>query len=81
MSCKPITPYILALKDLGYSYEHDKSELRFFQQDGIISSTIISFDLETKTVSKYRDVYVEPITMQEFKCINDILKYELGWIE
>ena len=80
MNSRVLTPYVQALKALGYSYEHDKNEMRFFRQNDVLSSTIICFDFETKTVSKYRDVYADQITMDEFNAINDILKHDLEWI-
>ena len=44
MNSRVLTPYVQALKALGYSYEHDKNEMRFFRQNDVLSSTIICFD-------------------------------------
>lgn len=67
-------------RELGYQQEKDNSIIIFYKHDGDADDVCIGFDLDEKTVSKYRNGFAEAITLDEYKCIEQKIK-ELHWLD
>lgn len=67
-------------REIGYKDEKFDNIISFYKHDGDLDDVCISFDLDEKTVSKYRNGFAEPITLDEYKCIEQKIK-ELHWLD
>lgn len=67
-------------REIGYKDEKFDNIISFYKHDSDIDDVCISFDLDEKTVSKYRNGFAEPIALDEYKCIEQKIK-ELHWLD